>query len=180
MSSADYEGIHYLQNGLTILPEQDKAIDRTLTDLVASIPADFVLLTDSSGQVISFGGDRAQLDLISLGALIAGEQVASQEMARLAGEYQASQMLIREGTKSNFYICEAGPHLVLLVKASSETPLGWARIVIRQAGETLAKVIADSLDQPRSRQEDDDVFDSLDSAVQDLDQLFDGSFDLDE
>lgn len=172
-----------LHNGLTIFPEQDEAIDQVLNQLVSGVPADFALLTDSSGQVISFDGDRAQIDLVSLGALVAGEQIASQEMARLAGEYQACQMLIREGTNSNFYICDAGRYLVLLVKASNDIPLGWARMLIRQSGTELAKILAPGIegkkDKPdeitQSPDDNVDLLSSFGSSVQELEHLIDNA-----
>ncbi|MBN1936827.1 MAG: roadblock/LC7 domain-containing protein [Anaerolineae bacterium] len=181
MSNPHYQGVHNLQNGLTILPVQDEAIDQILAELVATVPAHFVLLTDSSGQVISFGGDRGQIDLVALGALVTGEQIASQEMARLAGEYQVCQMLIREGTRSNFYICDAGQYLVLLVKASNDIPIGWARMMIRHAGKQLERVIAGEIGEQRNStaempsvpDADDDLLISFSGAVQELEQLID-------
>ncbi|MDQ6963699.1 MAG: hypothetical protein Q9M13_02125, partial [Mariprofundales bacterium] len=123
-----------LRSGLTIYPSQDRAIDRLLAALVQKVPARFALLADVSGQVISARGDRhSVLEPVALGSLIAGDLAASHEIARLLGEYQSYQMILREGLTAHTFILEAGAYMVLLVQVSSEVPLGWARMVIREA-----------------------------------------------
>ena len=51
-------------------------------------------------------------------------------------------MVFREGQNINTFTCEAGYHLALLVQASTEAPLGWARMVIRKAAGELAHIAA--------------------------------------
>jgi hypothetical protein len=67
---------------------------------------------------------------------------ASQEIARMTGQYQSCQMVLREGPKVNTFISEAGPYLLLLTQVSSEVPLGWARLLIREAGQQVAKIVS--------------------------------------
>jgi predicted regulator of Ras-like GTPase activity (Roadblock/LC7/MglB family) len=142
-SSPFMDTSHYnLRSGITLFPAHDNAMDLILADLVQHIPARFVLLTDVTGQVILAQGERGQSDLVALGSLVAGDLAASQEIARLTGEYQNYQMILREGETIHTFISEAGRYLILLVQVSSSVPLGWARILIREAVLRLADVVA--------------------------------------
>jgi hypothetical protein len=114
------EGYYHLQNGITIFPSHDKAIDQVLADLVSQVPAHFVLLTDTTGQLISAQGNRG----------------------KIKGEHQDYQMIMREGQKSHTFISEAGRHLALLTKVSHDVPLGWVRMLVRKAARQLADIIA--------------------------------------
>ena len=129
-----------LRCGLVLYPSQEQAIDKILVSLMEKIPAQYILLVDSSGQVITLCGKREQADPVALGALIAGDLAASQEMANLTGELQHYQMILREGSQVNTWIIDAGPHLVLMFKVSSTVPLGWTRLVIRRSAELIAQV----------------------------------------
>ena len=131
-----------LRSGITIYPEQDRKIDASLKEMLDKIPARFTLLADISGQIVSVQGERGQADPVVLGSLIAGDLAASQEIARVTGEYQTTQMVLREGQKSHSFITEAGPYLALLVQVSSDVPLGWARIVIKKTASDLAEIVA--------------------------------------
>lgn len=130
-----------LRSGLTLYPEQDKAINQALSDLMVKIPANFTILTDVTGQVIAAKGQKNGLDLVALGSLIAGDLAASQEIARLTGEYQDNQLVLREGQHTHTFVLEAGHYLALLVQVSHEVPLGWARMVIKQGTQGLAVIV---------------------------------------
>ncbi|GAP12594.1 hypothetical protein LARV_00330 [Longilinea arvoryzae] len=129
-----------LRCGLILYPSQDQAIDKVLSSLMEKIPAQYILLADSSGQVISVSGKREQADPVALGALVASDMAASQEMAHLTGEVQNYNMILREGPEINTWIVNAGPNLVLMFKVSSDVPLGWTRLVIRRAAELIAEI----------------------------------------
>jgi predicted regulator of Ras-like GTPase activity (Roadblock/LC7/MglB family) len=144
-SNQDY---HRLRSGLTLYPAQYAALDQTLTDLIQKLPAQLVVLTDVSGQLVAARGEQERINLVALGSLISGDLAASQEIARLMGEYQDHQMVLREGRTAHTFIVEAGHHLALLVRLSQEIPLGWARMVIRQAAQQLAEIAAVQPAQP--------------------------------
>ncbi len=130
-----------LRCGLVLYPAQEQAIDKVLASLMEKIPARYILLTDSSGQIVTLCGNREQADPVALGALVASDLAASQEMAHLTGELQRHQMILREGPQVNTWIIDAGPHLVLMFKVSSTVPLGWTRLVIRRAAELIAQIV---------------------------------------
>ena len=131
---------YQLRSGLFILPEQDREMSRLVTELQRSLPARFVMLVDVAGQVIMIKGEHGNVDPVMLGSLVAGDLAASQEIARLIGEYQDYQLILREGQHSHTFIIEAGHYLALLVQVDKETPLGWARMFIIKTAQQLAKI----------------------------------------
>lgn len=163
-----------LRSGLHIYPEHERLIDRVLSELASSLPAKFILLTDVAGQVVTVKGDSAALNLPALGSLIAGDLAASQEIARLTGEYQDYQIILREGQTSHILITEVGDNLSVLVQISHDVALGWARMLIRQTANKLAKelkkinVVDEAAYQFDLTNEEDELSTLFDNALDDL------------
>jgi predicted regulator of Ras-like GTPase activity (Roadblock/LC7/MglB family) len=163
-----------LRSGISIFPSQDRAIDRILGELYEKSTAKLILLTDITGQIVSVRGDRGKIDLVALGSLSAGDLAASREMARLSEEYQQDQMILREGSKTNTLIYEAGVSLVLMMQVSTDVPLGWARMLASSTAHEIAKVIEQKpteLEQRENTPEKmngNDILSNLDSALGDI------------
>jgi predicted regulator of Ras-like GTPase activity (Roadblock/LC7/MglB family) len=134
-------GSYSLRSGLTIFPSQDAAFDGVLNDLVQKIPARFALLTDTSGLQIGFQGERGQLDVVGLGALVAGDLAASQAIAGMTGEYADYQLVLRQGRHHNLLMVGAGQQLVLLVQAPADVPVGWSRVLVLEAARHLQAIL---------------------------------------
>jgi predicted regulator of Ras-like GTPase activity (Roadblock/LC7/MglB family) len=132
------------RSGLVLLPEHWSAIDEALADLLDRAPARFILLVDQSGQVVAAHGEREGLDLLALGALVAGDVAAGQEIARLAGEYQDYQLVVREGRATNLLMAQVGERLALLAQVAREEPLGWVRVLVNAAARRVAAVVQDA------------------------------------
>ncbi len=130
-----------LHTGITIFAGQATEIDQVLADLIEKIPARFALLTDVSGQVVSFRGERATIDLVALGSLAASDLAASQTIARITSEYEDYQLVLRQGQRNNTILSEVGQHLVLLAQAPSQVPLGWARMLVIEAARQLDDIL---------------------------------------
>jgi len=128
--------------GINLSPSQDQAIEQVLNILLQKCPAQFILLVETSGQLISAQGESGKTDLDILGALIAGDLSASQEIARITDQYQHAQLIIREGSKTNTFISEAGQQMALYVRIDKDVPIGWARLLIQEASNKLAGVIS--------------------------------------
>ncbi len=158
-----------MRNGVNIYPAQDKAIELVLAELLQLCPAQFVLLADQSGQLITVQGERGTADLASLASLVAADLAASQEIARQAGQYQSCQLVLREGQQAHIFISEAGKNLVLFVLVSKQTPLGWARLLIFQTAAKLAEIIARPPEDVElmdlELNQEDKFFDLFDSAL---------------
>lgn len=131
-----------LRVGVVIYPEQEQQIDAVMGELQERLPAQFILLADASGQLVSFVGERISGDLTALASLIAGDLAASQEIARLTAHYEAFQLVLREGKEANTFLIEAGKSLVMFVQVAADVPLGWARIMIRDAGGSIGRIVA--------------------------------------
>ncbi len=134
-------GSYSLRNGLTIFPAQDAAFECVLNDLIQKIPARFALLTDTSGLLISFRGERNKMDLVALGSLVASDLAASQAVAEITGERADYQLVLRQGQTHNLLLVGAGRQLVLLVQASTEVPVGWSRMLVLDAARQLQAIL---------------------------------------
>ncbi|MEM7032241.1 MAG: roadblock/LC7 domain-containing protein [Chloroflexota bacterium] len=163
-----------LRSGITIYPAQSKKINAALADLLNRAPAQFVLLLDVTGQVISSLGQQEQVDLVSLGSLVAGDLAASHEIARLTNQYQANQLVLREGQNTHTFILEAGQYLALFVQISDEVPLGWARMLIQQVARQLTEIVAQPPDDVGDLKNRSDLQPALNDALPDL---FDDALD---
>lgn len=158
------ETIKRLRCGFEIYPTQLQAIEKIISSSLEKIPAQFILLTDSSGLVISQSGKNDIADPAELGALVAGDLAASQEMARLLGDFQTHQLILREGEQSNIWIVDAGKHLVLMIKVATSIPLGWTRLLIKRTAKLIASAIETiTLDESTSQEFD---FSKEDFSVQ--------------
>jgi predicted regulator of Ras-like GTPase activity (Roadblock/LC7/MglB family) len=129
-----------MPRGLSLSPSQDQLINQILSDLLEKCPAQLILLSELSGQIISVQGETGKTDLAALGALVAGDLAASQEIARLTGQYQHAQLIFREGPETTSFITEAGDRMVLYMRIHKEVPLGWARLIILESNRKLAEV----------------------------------------
>ena len=159
------------RSGLSLYPGQLEAIQGVLTRLKDAIPARLILLVDTSGQLVTSIGDSQGIDLTALGSLVAGDLAASQEIARLTGEFQEFQMVLREGEHSHMILSEAGNHLVFLALFSKEVPLGWARKLIQKAAAILkAQSIApeNPEENPFNPDITGDLTDLFDDALDDI------------
>ncbi len=165
---------YQLRSGVAISPAQDKEFHRLLNELLPKIPARFILLVDIAGQIVLAKGDHNQINLVMLGSLVAGDLAASQEIARLTGEYQDYQIILREGENSHMFISEAGHYLALLVQVDNDVPLGWARMLIRQTAQQLADVMVTAVAVPEEfklslyEEDEGDLSDLFSDALDDM------------
>lgn len=130
-----------LPSRITIYPHQDKAIDHVLSEFLERCPAQLVILSEISGQLVSAAGARGNFDLVALSSLVAGNMAASQEVARLLHEYQKGQLVMREGPTTNTLIAEVGEYLFLFAMISKDVPLGWARLLINEVSRQLLVIL---------------------------------------
>jgi hypothetical protein len=158
-----------LRTGVFIYPSQFAGIEKEIYQLRENIPAKFILLVDISGQVVSVIGDHSGVDTTALGSLIAGDLAASQEIARITGEFQDFQLVTREGEKTHIAISEAGPTLIFMVQFSRDVPLGWARRLIQKSARELGTI----MQQPAVEQDGEEPMISGDG----LSDLFNDALD---
>lgn len=159
------------RGGFSIHPEEMECIEDQLNHLLDAIPAKMILLVDTSGQMVASVGDNHALDTTALGSLIAGDLAASQEIARMTGEFQAFQMILREGDKSHIIISDAGHHLTFMVQFSKDVPLGWARKLIQKTACTLGNIelhASDPIQEVQNELNHDGLSDLFSDALDDI------------
>lgn len=130
--------------GLNLSSAHEWAIGRILDRLIEKCPAQFILLAETSGQLISVHGDKGKTDPSALGALIAGDLAAGQEIDRITAQRQRAQLTLREGPESTAFIAEVGEKMVLYMRIKKEVPLGWARLMLLEASRSVINVISAS------------------------------------
>ena len=172
MNASSNEAGKTLRCGYILYPEQDQAIDKVLSSLIEKIPAQYILLVDSSGQVIFVNGKYEQTDPVAMGALVASDMAATQEMARLTGENQSYQMILREGPLVNTWLINAGPDFVLMFMVAASVPLGWARLIIRRTADLIARIVKTSPENnsplPGFEIDQDNYMDQIDKSLDEL------------
>lgn len=159
--------IKTFRSGLTLTELQIKEIDHILTELGNRIPARYILLIESTGQFVAEWGDRRGCDPVSLGALMAGDVLATLEMARMTGEDDNYQMILREGQDENAFLAQSG-ELILLALSARSVPIGWARLLIYYTSDHLAQVVTT---------QEEELFPELDFSDENLGELFGAELD---
>lgn len=169
-----------LRSGLSLTGKQADAIFEVLSQTLQHIPARFILVSDVSGQVVGALGDYNKANLLAISSLMVGDLAASQEIARLTGEYHDQQIVLREGKKARTLIAEAGNYLAIFVQVSNEVPLGWARINVLQMAQHLTQIEqeVEATNEPAAPTsapmldlglpEGDDLSDLFDSALDEI------------
>ncbi len=128
------------RGNLSLEASQMQAIDEVLMRLMDSAPAELVLLVDAAGLHISHAGKLANLDVVALGSLVAGDVAASQQIARMIGDYDEAAVLLREGLSRNVLVSEAGPQMILMMLTNKQVPIGWSRLNMFRAVRRLEEI----------------------------------------
>jgi predicted regulator of Ras-like GTPase activity (Roadblock/LC7/MglB family) len=159
------------RSGFSIFPSQMAIIDRHLNALLEAIPARLILMVDTSGQLVTSAGETREIDPAALGSLIAGDLAASHEIAKMTGEFQEFQTILREGERSNIIISEAGQHLIFLVQFAREVPLGWARKLIQKTAYEIDNISINPIEESAGYNTDlesNDLPDLFSDALDDI------------
>jgi predicted regulator of Ras-like GTPase activity (Roadblock/LC7/MglB family) len=165
-----------LRGSLVLYPQQLGEINRLLSGLIEKLPARLALLAQVSGHVVASAGETQHIDPHVLGALIAGDLVASCEIARVTGAYEECQLVLRQGRQVHTLIAEVGDEFALLVQVSSQTPLGWARMVTLEVAQRMAQVVQSNTP---IASEDSDEFEKFGQLASDsLDSIWTEGFDV--
>lgn len=143
MPVLDFEGElkKKLRGGFTIFAGHEAALEELTGDLEKKLQSLFIMVTDTAGQPILQKGALDKKKLLALGSLVAGDLAASQETARIIGQYESYQLIIREGLESNLFISEIGRELILLCLVPARTPLGWSRLLVKESAKQIAEII---------------------------------------
>jgi hypothetical protein len=159
------------RSGLAVTAGQQKVIEDILKNTLENIPAKFILLVDSSGQIVNIVGDTGEIETAALGSLIAADIAASQEITRLIGEEQDFPMVLREGERYHLIIEEAGHNMSFITLFSRDVPIGWARNLIQTCADKIiqaSNVIENAQVTPKAGPSNDAFKDLFNTALDDI------------
>ncbi|MBN2257819.1 MAG: hypothetical protein JW704_08340 [Anaerolineaceae bacterium] len=159
------------RSGLAVTATQQKVIDEILKGTLENIPAKFIMLVDSSGQLVNVVGDTGSIEVAALGSLIAADIAASQEITRMIGEEQDFPMVLREGERYHLIIEEASSRMSFITLFSRDVPIGWARNLIQTCADKInqAVAVAEETQVPQKTGPVNDAFkDLFNTALDDI------------
>ena len=154
-----------------IVSEKDTvAIESCLEDLVRNTQANYAMLLDKSGQVISSRGDTQRQDITALGALLAGTFASSREVARLLRE-KDFRVLFQQGVKENIFTELIEEQWMLVVMFDKRTHIGLVKVLAKHATDELGTLLQRVRQQ--SRRHESVISTSFRTSVEDtIDLLF--------
>jgi predicted regulator of Ras-like GTPase activity (Roadblock/LC7/MglB family) len=130
-----------LRSGLLVFSLQEDAIRKLASELQEKLQTLFIMVSDTAGQSIYTSEPLTPNKVNALGSLLAGDLSASQELAKVTGQYNLSQLIIREGIDATLFISESGPDLLLLTIVPGQVPIGWARILIKETARQIGEIV---------------------------------------
>lgn len=116
------------------------SISRRLEALVREANARCALLLDYSGQIIGLSGDFDRREVVSLGALLAGNFASAREIARLLRE-PSFKMSFQQGEKDHVLTSMVSSRCLLSVLFSVSGQLGLVKVLSARAAEDLSAII---------------------------------------
>jgi len=127
-----------------------------------------VLLTDISGQLITYKETTQDVNLVNLAALAASDMAAVTEMARLVGEKDRFKLLIHEGENLNVLVAEVSENFILVAIFKTSVQIGLVRLFIKETGIRLRDLVEqfEEANMKVSRIIDDDFASSLASELE--------------
>ena len=117
-----------------------------LRSLVERAHADWVVFADRNGTPLVYYENPLsflpiRLDVEMMAKLAAGQIAATQEICRSIGEEGYFHFLFQEGEQRNIFIFQISPDFILLALVDRKIAIGLVRIHLREAAESLGRVI---------------------------------------
>lgn len=125
-------------------------------------------LCDLSGQELASWTEQAELDLVSLAALAAGDLMATMEIARLLGGKRACNVIIQEHDDMTILVSRVGEGLVLLIATAVDVPIGWSRLAVKRTGERILELVGSAAMTPPPLVMSDDFVASFNAQIDNI------------
>ena len=140
-STPTEENAQQRPNFTLIISEADsKRIKQQLDRMLAEAGANFTLLLDKSGEVISAQGAQLPGDLDVLGALLAGTYATSREVARMMNDNEF-RTLVQQGMRENTVAEMVGESWIVVVMFDKSTHVGLIKELCRRITPELEAVL---------------------------------------
>jgi predicted regulator of Ras-like GTPase activity (Roadblock/LC7/MglB family) len=125
---------------LVISPDAMTGIRIRLGQLVREASVDCALLLDHSGQIILASGDVDGRQLVSLGALLAGNFASAREIARLLKESRF-KVCFQQGEREHVLTSLVGDRCLLSLLFGVQGQLGLVKVLATRAADDLALMV---------------------------------------
>ncbi|MCB1076860.1 MAG: roadblock/LC7 domain-containing protein [Verrucomicrobiae bacterium] len=120
----------------------DRAED-LLREFAAEAELDMAVIVDRSGGMVAGVASRPDVDVDTVGALVAGAFGAMRSLARELGESSITES-VHHGDKDTIYLREIGPRYILLGVAELALPAG----IVREKAAQIAGPLSALLTEP--------------------------------
>lgn len=118
-----------------------QAIEQQLKSLRSHTGARCVLLLSTNGYAVNVVGQTKDLDITSVGALVAANFMAAAELAKLLGGRSVFKSSYHEGDDYNIYAYKVNDDLLLAVLFGSESKPGVVWFYTKQAAAALLSLV---------------------------------------
>jgi len=126
----------------------DRAED-LLRDFASDAELDMAVIVDRSGGMVAGVASRPDVDVDTVGALVAGAFGAMRALARELGESAIMESL-HHGDKDTIYLRQIGSRYILLGVAELNLPAGIVREKAAQIAGPLAGMLGEAPEEPPS------------------------------
>lgn len=123
---------------LILAKELTDQIDEVLHQLHVRTNAEWALVVDSGGHLISGTGKLGESDPRVVAALAASEAAAITELVRRIGDASPRGSFLHEGESRSIYVVAIPRSFILIVVFSPSTAVGLVRLFANRAGEQLS------------------------------------------
>ncbi len=124
---------------LVVSEDHVRSINACLDHVLEEGNAQFALLVDRSGQLVSHRGEAEGHAVEGLGALLAGNFASAREIAKLIGE-ESFGAVLQQGQRQHIFTSLINEHWMLSVIFEARTPVGLVKLLCGRAAIDLQSV----------------------------------------
>ena len=121
---------------MILFPEDIDRLNAVLIPLVAKSKLLLAVLINRDGRLLTYQGNLEHLDIVSLGALVAGNTASTLAIANLVGETEFNTMF-HQGKDKSIYINGIDENTFLSVVFDDQTNIDRVKVFIRQFEKQL-------------------------------------------
>ncbi len=125
---------------MILFPEDIERLNTVLAPLVTKSKLLLAVLINRDGRVLTHQGNLAQVDIVSLAALVAGNTASTLAIANLVGEAEFSAMY-HQGKDKNIYIDSIDDNTFLSVVFDDQTNIDRVKVFVRQFERQLKEAL---------------------------------------
>lgn len=125
---------------MILFPEDIDRLNAVLVPLVAKSKLLLAVLINRDGRLLTYHGNLEQLDIVSLGALVAGNTASTLAIANLVGETEFNTMF-HQGKDKSIYINGIDENTFLSVVFDDQTNIDRVKVFIRQFEKQLKEAL---------------------------------------